>query len=798
MNGPAAEAKCADKRRRFLLTGQVQGVGFRPHVYRTARAYAITGFVRNTASGVEIEAAGPDLAAFLEALERDAPPRARIDCLKDCGSVASDEAAQTFEILDTADAAPTATEAVIPADLGLCPDCLAELFDPEDRHYRYPFIACSHCGPRHAIWERLPYDRAATTMADFSLCTPCTHDYTDPGSRRFHAEPLACPECGPTLSESFDTMARTLQAGGIVALKGIGGFHLLCDARNVEAVETLRRRKRRDGKPFALMTTNVASARRYVDLDDRVAGLLLDQRRPIVVAEKRPNGMTLPDALAPGLNTLGFMLPGNALHYVLLHTLLGEPRGTTWLDAENDLVLVATSANVSGEPLIVDGDDARNRLGDIADLIVDHDRRIPQGVDDSVLRSTAAGPVLIRRARGYAPEPVDLGDAGACVAATGAHLKNTVTVTRERKAFVSQHLGDLDAPAGVVGQQRIFALLEQLAARNLDAVACDWHNDYASTRFAEAITADRDLPLIRVQHHHAHIAAVLAEHRVNEPVLGLALDGHGLGADGEAWGGELLMVDGHRFERLGHLRTLAAPGGDVAAREPWRLAAAWLHESASATDRFAAIPQAAALNRLLDSAPQPRTSSAGRLFDCAAALLGVCTHAAFEGDAAMRLEGLVRVPQAMRNGFLIEVNASEANALEANAFEANAFEANAFEANAFEANVLDFTPLLSHLADLEDPRAGAEIFHGTLLAGLAEWVVTAASSQGIDTVALAGGCLLNRWLHESLPQRLEDRGLRVVTAQAMPPNDGAISLGQAWVARRALAAGATENYQGGT
>ena len=757
MNLPAPTAAEPAERRQLRLRGLVQGVGFRPHVYRTAMRHGVRGYVRNTGDGVEILAEGSELDRFEETLARELPPLARIDHLERVrlGRTAGHTG---FEILPT-----RRTDggcAVIPPDLDLCDDCLRELFDPNDRRYRYPFIACCQCGPRLSMTRQLPYDRANTSMADFPLCPSCRTEYESPDSRRFHAEPVACADCGPRLSHPLDVITEALRGGAIVALKTVGGFHLLCDAHNAGAVTRLRRNKRRDGKPLAVMVSNSACAERYAVLDDAARAALASRQRPVVVLDRRPDGHALPAALASGLDTIGIALPSNAIHYLLLHALVGEPGDGDWLNAPNDFALVMTSANLSGEPLITQGAEAHRQLADIADLIVDHDRAIAQRVDDSVLRACRGSCFPIRRARGFAPAPVPLGAAGPCVLATGAHLKNTITLMTGAEAHLSQHLGDLDSPAAVEAQARAVELLRTAVPEPLRAVACDWHPDYASTRLAEALAARLEVPLVRVQHHHAHVAAVLAEHGHAGPALGIALDGHGLGTDGESWGGELLCVDGSGFERLGRFSRLVAPGGDVAAREPWRLAAAWLHahhDRHAVLQRFGDLPLAVPLCQLLErSTTLPITSSAGRLFDTAAALLGIVTHAAFEADAAMRLEGLAKAPRSLPEGFVLRDG------------------------------VLDFMPLLDVLARCDDAEFGSELFHGTLVDGLTAWILAAAERTGLATVALSGGCLLNAHLRRLLPVRLAERGLEPLTARLVPANDGGISLGQAWVARAAI------------
>lgn len=774
------------ERLRLRIRGLVQGVGFRPHVYRQAVERGITGFALNDGEGVLIEAEGPALEDFVQAVRELAPPLARIDSLT--RSTLPVEGESEFSIRESSqDGAATAA---IPADVALCDECLEELFDPANRRYGHPFIACTNCGPRVTMTRRLPYDRDSTTMGDFPLCGACETEYTDPGSRRFHAEPIACHDCGPQLSVPVEEIAAALAAGKIVALKGIGGYHLVCNAHDGELVETLRRRKQRDQKPFAVMVPNLASATRHARLSDAARDALASRQRPVVVVQRKAleplkpaanvvpseadndglSGDSLPVALGPGLDSLGLMLPYTAVHYLLFHALLGAPEDSDWIEAAHDIALVMTSANVSGKPLVSTREEAERELAGIADLLVHHDRHIARPTDDSVVRDVGNHCVPIRRARGRVPGALRLRRDGPVVIACGAHLKNTVTVTRGDLAYPSTHVGDLGTAESLRFQARAVEQLVDMLDVRPRRIACDWHPDYGSTRLAEALAERFDAPLVRVQHHHAHIAALLAEHRVDGPVLGVALDGHGMGERGEAWGGELLRVDGGVFERLGHFRPLPAIGGDRAAREPWRLAAGVLAQLGRAGEieaRFGRHANAAALAGLLDKGvgqggtpgsdpvTVPHTTAAGRLFDAASALLGVCEVASFEGQAPMLLETKVRFPRPLDGGFVLENG------------------------------VLDFRPLLDHLTQHDDDRgAGADCFHGTLLAAITRWVRQAANDTGLDTVALGGGCMINRVLAVGLPAALEAAGLTVLTARRMPPNDAAISLGQAWVAAR--------------
>lgn len=796
MNAPEVRSHGAPIARRLLVRGVVQGVGFRPHVWRLAHGLGLTGWVRNTAAGVEIRVEGDaeGVETFTRRLADEPPPLARIDGLDwQDGEVGVAKAAD-FAILASGEGAAAT---MIGHDTAVCADCLTELFDPADRRWRYAFINCTHCGPRYTLTRALPYDRAQTSMAAFSLCADCAREYQDPADRRFHAEPTACPACGPQLwleplasplplspSPAADPIARTLallKAGAIVAIKGLGGFHLACDARNAEAVARLRARKAREEKPFALMAANATSIAAWVEVGAAEAALLEAAERPIVLLRKRPGADAAFPGVAPGLAWLGVMLPYTPLHWLVFHEAAGRPAGTAWMRSPQPLVLVMTSANPGGEPLVIGNDEARARLAGIADALLLHDRDIVVRCDDSVLRldptahTPGASPhpppasaTFIRRARGYTPRAIRLPAAGPAVLALGGHYKNTLCVTRGSEAFVSQHIGELDNPAACNMLIEVTRHLLDILEVRPQAVAHDLHPDYFSTRHAHELAQAWGVPTLAVQHHHAHIAAIAAEHGVAGPLLGLALDGVGLGSDGTAWGGELLRVEGAAFTRLGSLIPLPLPGGDRAAREPWRMAAAVLHRLGRGEEiprRFAGQPQAAGVQRLLATRPTlATTTSMGRCFDAAAGLLGVRAVMSFEGQAAMLLEGL-----------------AETAGVDAVAPLADGWRLT-------EAGALDLLPLFAHLADVRDAAHGAALFHATLAHALADWVGQAAARTGVTQVALAGGCLLNAILVRRLIGLLTRQGLRVYTARQIPPNDGGLSLGQAWVAIQSLAA----------
>ena len=549
-------AHSEDRRVRVRVRGQVQGVGFRPHVFTLARRFGLTGWVLNDADGVLLEAQGSGTGEFLSALSAGAPPLARIDAVEtEYKASVPDESG--FEIRHSRTGGAVATG--IGPDAAVCPACLVELFDPADRRYRYAFLNCTHCGPRYTITRRLPYDRRQTSMAGFPLCPACAAEYGDPMDRRFHAQPTACPDCGPRLSHPPEEILAELSAGRIVAIKGLGGFHLAVNAAAGDAVERLRQVKQRNGKPFALMVANAESAARFVHLDAGERELLESAARPIVLLRCRDDAPPLAPAIAPDLAWLGVMLPYTPLHTLLFHEAAGRPAGTGWLDEAQELTLVMTSANPGGEPLAIGNAEAHRRLAGIADAVVDHDRDIVIRADDSVVRVLAGAPAFLRRGRGFVPLPVRLPRAVPPVLAVGGHLKSTVCVTRGNEAFLSQHIGDLDNAATVdFLEETVGHLLHVLGVEPV-AVAHDLHPDFHSTRFAERL----GLPAVPVQHHHAHVAAVLAEHGVEGPALGLALDGFGLGSDGGSWGGEMLLVDRVSAERVGHLAALAQPGGDV-------------------------------------------------------------------------------------------------------------------------------------------------------------------------------------------------------------------------------------------
>ena len=758
--------------RQIRVRGLVQGVGFRPYVWRLANELGLTGWVRNDGAGVTIAVDGQKVPEFMSRLPEEAPRLARIDHIE---AIAAEVSGAEFAIIDSM--AGDVSTAIGP-DAAICLDCIAELCEPGNRRWRYAFTTCTHCGPRYTVSRRIPYDRAQTSLAVFPLCPACRAEYTAPADRRFHAETTCCPDCGPQLRllESSGTPApgdpigetlRLLGTGKIVAIKGLGGFHLACDARNAAAVAELRQRKQREEKPFAVMGLNAASLARYAVIGAGELALLQGTAAPIVLCPKA--GAELP-GIAPGLAWLGVMLPATPLHLLLWHEVAGRPAGTDWLAATSDLLLVMTSANPYGEPLVIGNDEAQRRLVGIADAFLVHDREIVVRCDDSVLR---AGPAFIRRARGHVPVPIPLADDGPTVLALGGYLKNTVCVLKGREAFLSQHIGGLDNAAAIGFLEETVAHLLAILDVRPDLIAHDLHPDFPSTHLALRLAAERGIPALAVAHHHAHVAGICAEHGVNEPVVGLAIDGVGLGPDGGLWGGELLRVDGARCDRLGHLRPLRLPGGDRAAREPWRMAVAALH-GAGLDGRVPGwlkkhFPGRAAgplLAMLAHDLRCPPTSSLGRWFDAAAGLLGQRAESRYEGQAAMELEGLAAAhgpESALAGGYMIRDNE------------------------------LDFSPLLPILLECGDPGQGAALFHATVAAGLAEWALAAPQGHflrgAVDRekepkIAVGGGCAMNAVLMSALRRHLEAQGVTLLEARQAPPNDGGLALGQGWVARR--------------
>lgn len=710
-------------RARIAVTvrGTVQGVGFRPFVYQLAHSHGLAGWVRNSTGPVEIEVEGDPgrLHEFVRELLANPPPLARIESLDEIEVAPSGE--QGFTILESA-VRPGQLQSVAP-DSATCDECLNELFDPADRRYRYPFTNCTNCGPRFTVITALPYDRISTTMRGFTMCAACRQEYEDPGDRRFHAQPIACWDCGPRLDASLEAAVAALKEGLVVAVKGLGGYQLACDARNDEAVERLRRRKHRPSKPFAVM---MSEPQRYCLVAPEEKVVLESRARPIVLLRYRGG---LASAVAPGLNELGAMLPYTPLHHLLLND-FGGP-------------LVMTSGNLSEEPICRDDQEARERLSGIADFFLSHNRPIAARYDDSVVRIAAGKVRVIRRARGLAPQPLPF-PPGPPLVATGAHLKAAFTVARDGHAFVGPHVGDLDDLLTVRSFQETLDTYQRLFHVDPERVACDLHPDYASTRLAEQIAEP-----VRVQHHHAHVASVVAEHALKGRVIGVAMDGVGLGSDGTAWGGEVVVCEGPAFRRVAHLAAVPLPGGDLCARQGWRMAAAYgLAQAPDGVDphRFELV------RRLAAGGSVQTTTSAGRLFDAVSSLLGVCQESSYEGEAAARLQAMAEPDEHET----IEVELDQ--------------------------NVALFARILERRLQGETPQRLAAIFHNSLAGAVVRACAGACEAEGTALVALSGGCFQNRRLLESCWVGLIDAGLQPYANEQVPANDGGVSLGQAWVA----------------
>jgi len=754
--------------RLLRIRGLVQGVGIRPYVWRLANELGLNGWVRNDGSGVIATVGGEKVPEFIARLALEAPRLARID------GIDSEPAEVTTEGFAILDSESGEVKTAIGPDAAICLECVADIFDPANRRWRYAFTTCTHCGPRYTVSRRIPYDRAQTSLAAFPLCAPCTAEYSAPADRRFHAETTCCPDCGPQLSlldaagqplagDPITETLRRLREGQIVAIKGLGGFHLACDARNPAAVAELRERKQREEKPFAVMGLNAASLAAYAQIGAAEQALLQSVAAPIVLC---PKGERELKGIAPGLAWLGVMLPATPLHLLLWHEAAGRPAGTDWLQATSELLLVMTSANPHGEPLVIANDEALERLSEIADAYLVHDRDIVIRCDDSVVRATPEGPAFIRRARGYVPVPISLADDGPTVLALGGYLKNTICVMKGREAFLSQHIGGLDNAAAIgFLEETVDHLLGILDVRP-ELIAHDLHPDFPSTHLALRLAEKFGIPAIAVGHHHAHIAAICAEHGIDEPIIGLALDGVGLGPDGGAWGGELLRLDGADCQRLGHLSPLAMPGGDRAAKEPWRMAVSALHGAGLGYRVGGWIKQyypsrdpGPLLTMLARNLRCPPTTSLGRWFDAAAGLLGLRDLMQYEGQAAMVLEGLAAKHgpvEPLPGGYALRE----------------------------EGKVLDLSPLLPALLGCKDNAAyGAALFHATVAAGLAEWANATVGPQKGAKIAIGGGCAMNAVLMTALRNHLAAADLELLEARDAPPNDGGLALGQAWVVR---------------
>lgn len=753
----------------LTVQGTVQGVGFRPFVYRLARDFKIGGTIANTSQGVVIQAEGLtlDLDNFLQALTEKAPPLARISSISQKRLPITDR--QAFTILKSSSEHTTKT--IIPADIALCDDCRKELLDPADRRYRYPFTNCTNCGPRFTIVSSIPYDRPGTSMHSFPMCRNCQAEYDDPDNRRFHAQPNACPECGPQISwhastgeqlPCHDPITETIQAlndGRIVAIRGMGGFHLVVDAGSEPAVALLRKRKQRQSKPLAIMVAELEAADRICHPSPVASETLTSPSHPIVLLPRKET-TSLAASLAPGMGEIGVMLPYTPLHHLLFATPGCPP------------ALVMTSGNRNGEPLCTGNAEAVARLGDIADFFLLHNREIVTRIDDSVIRIMQGRPRVLRRARGYVPNPIPLTQSLPPLLACGSGLKNTFCLVRDDMAFISQHIGDLANMESLAFFQESIYHFQELLETRPQLVVCDLHPDYLSSRHGQELARELGLPQILVQHHHAHAVAVMAEHGLQDKVLAIILDGTGLGPDGTIWGGEILEVTRTDFIRRGYLAPLPLPGGDAAAEQPWRMGLAALYhcfgeeglkESRLPTALLGVAEEkrTAVLAMIQNGFNSPLTSSGGRLFDAIAALLGIRLDSDFEGQAAMEVEALARQwPRPEGHRQRVEEPMADNGLF-----------------------IIDSGLFIRRmLHDLEAGKSIAELamgFHSWLIDSLVVTIRKLAVSSGIRTVVLSGGCLQNRIIIEGLFQALEQDDFQVFTGQEVPVNDGGISLGQA-------------------
>lgn len=748
---------------RIHINGVVQGVGFRPFVYNLALQYELTGWVRNTSAGVDIEVDGPHarLKSFVQALSEKAPPLARIDEV-----LVEERAPDGFSEFEIVHSEPIegAFQPISP-DVALCSDCRREMMDPEDRRYRYPFINCTNCGPRFTIIDDIPYDRPKTTMAAFDLCEACAAEYHDPLDRRFHAQPVACPQCGPQIwleehdrrvdegEGALQTARRLLRAGKVVAVKGLGGFHLACDATNRRAVETLRERKLRVDKPFAVMMPDLESVAAHCYLDSAEREQLESIARPVVILPRRTDAEVV-EQVSPGQGTLGVMLPYTPLHVLLLEREQGFPEA-----------LVMTSGNLSEEPIATENAEARQRLGPLADAFLMHDRGIRTRCDDSVVRVARKRIYPLRRSRGFSPFPVHLTWEAPATLAVGGELKNAFCLTRGRYAFMSQHIGDMENYETLKAFEQAVAHFEQLFRVEPELLAYDLHPDYMATRYAREQAQRRQIPAVGVQHHHAHIAACMSEHGLSPDRgrIGVAFDGTGYGKDGAIWGGEFLWADYASYERCFHVRYSPLPGGDAAIKQPWRLALVWLRKADIAWEEWLPPVRAAdrdarrTLRRMLEKhINTPLTSSAGRLFDAVAALAGLRQVVNYEAQAAMELEASVDPDEQGAYSFEIDDR------------------------------TLDPVPVVE--AIVEDLREGlpygtiAARFHNGLAQAVLEICRHMRETYASQEVVLSGGVWQNMVLLRRTWDLLEAAGFRVYVHQSVPANDGGLALGQAAVA----------------
>ena len=792
----------------ILVKGIVQGVGFRPCIFNLAGSLALKGYVTNTSEGVLIDIEGLRLPEFIERIRSEAPPLSQITDLSI--TYFPLHGYTGFSIRQSLDCAQGMPFTLVSPDISLCDDCLHELFDPTDRRFLYPFINCTNCGPRYSITRLVPYDRPNTTMVDFTMCSSCRKEYEDPTDRRFHAQPNACAACGPHVEfrvrssesglkggEAIQNTIRMLSEGGIVAVKGLGGFHIACDALNGRAVERLRERKRKSNKPFAVMAPDIANIEKFCSVSKAERETMMSNRRPIVLVRKRDNCL-LPHAVSPGNRDIGFMLPYTPLHYLLFH----HPLDTKTAPAGPHFnALIMTSGNLSEEPIVHDNDDALSKLADIADGFLLHNRDIFMRVDDSVIRvesrqlgfrsdgekyrlpktdrefpEPSSELSFIRRSRGYAPDPIMLCDEGPEVLGCGADLKNTFTLTKGKFAILSQHIGDMENYETLKFYEATLENLKAVYRAQPKAIVHDLHPGYLSTKWAKEYEprTGEGIMTFGIQHHYAHIGAVMAEHGLNREVIGIAFDGTGYGTDGHLWGGEFFVADIDGFRRAGHLSYIPLPGGEAAIREPWKTAVSSMI-NAGGDDAWSLLAATGFIEKYgkknleqikiiaCSSELSPLSSGAGRLFDAVSAMIGVCDINTFEGEAAMALESSAQ--EGIPDVYPIELKPGN------------------------DCTIVDFSPAILAIAR-ELGQIPKEIiaakFHNTVARAILTMTTQMAGQYGICDIALSGGTFQNRYLMNMVTTGLSDLGLNVFVNRKVPCNDACISLGQAYLIRERL------------
>lgn len=751
-------------RENIIIKGIVQGVGFRPFIHKLVQNYNLSGWVLNSNQGVEMDVEGKteELNNFISDIKDKLPPLARIENIE--VNQLPLIGYKGFSIKKSITKEENGFVLVSP-DISICEDCLQELFDPRNQRFRYPFINCTNCGPRFTIIKDIPYDRGKTTMRVFEMCPQCQSEYENIEDRRYHAQPNACADCGPQVSlyqnkrklESvgpIEKAVKLLKEGKIGAIKGLGGFHLACDATNNKAVAKLRRLKNREAKPFAIMSFNLEKIKKYCKLGKKEEEWLINRARPIVLLKKKEDSL-ISSLVAPRNNYLGVMLPYTPLHYLLLK--------------DNFTALIMTSGNIADQPIIGDNQEALEKLDSIADFFLLYNRDIFNRCDDSVLKIINSDNMFFRRSRGYVPYPIILDFKLREVLALGGELKNTISFSKENYVFLSQYLGDLKSVETLSFLKKSIANLKKMFRINPEIIACDLHPDYLSTQYAEEIGAKKGLKVVKVQHHHAHIVSCMVENNIKEKVIGVAYDGTGYGDDGKIWGGEFLLCDLKEYLRVGHLKYYPLPGGDKAIAEPWRMAYSYLYSIYGPKAKTLDIDfiqrmdydKLSIIEKMIDkNINSPLTSSCGRLFDAASSLIGIRDEISYEGQAAMELESFCASGIKERYNFCIFKEGDEL--------------------------IIDpqeiFIEIIKDLKEGIDKKVMAAKFHNTIAGFTLNLCVKIRENSGINKIALSGGVFQNKYLTEKVVSLLEDKGFKVYTQSKVPPNDGGISLGQAVVA----------------